>query len=500
MKRYLALPGALLIITAFLRATINVSWDGGSVLLAVVGAVIVALTAAWNRHEVVAWIRDPRGVFAVTTGVAVALFVTALVMINIAVWYNPWSVDLTASGRNQVSADTQAFLQRIQQPVTLRQFGRAADPRVDQLLRGFARETPTMNVEFVDVERERALATKYGVIKLGTVVVESGDKFRKVEDPNEQSVVTAILQATSDEDRLVCFVTGHGERGLADESAGGLGRLNATLQASNYRTERITLLDTDVPPTCAAVVIAGPRQEYAAGELERLTAYGRRGGRLAVLLEPDPLPSLHGWLMPLGIEPLPRSIVDLSGAGRTVGGGPRTPLAVAYGSHDITQGFEIATMFDEARPLRALERPAAGGHPVALAETSPRSFATTATDGAPAFNAARGDTQGPFKLAVATSIGASARPSDQFRLVVFGDSDFISNGYLRRQGNRDFFLRALAWLLGEKEATVVAVDDRENRRIELTEQMRAWMYIVNLGFLPLIPLVVGVVVYIRSRR
>jgi ABC-type uncharacterized transport system involved in gliding motility auxiliary subunit len=355
-------------------------------------------------------------------------------------------------------------------------------------------------VEFVDVERERALATKYAVIKLGTVVVVAGDKFRKVEDPNEQSVITAVLQATSDEDRVVCFVTGHGERGLGDESAGGLGRLNATLQASNYRTERITLLESDVPAACAAVVMAGPRHEYSASELARLTAYSRRGGRLAMLLEPDPLPSLHGWLTPLGIEPLPRTIVDLSGAGRTVGGGPRTPLAVAYGTHEITQGFEIATMFDEVRPLRAIEHPAGGGHPVALAQTSPRSFATTATDSEPALDVARGDTQGPFTLAAATSVGPASRPNEQFRLVVFGDSDFISNGYLRRQGNRDFFLRALAWLLGEEEATVVAVDARENRRIELTEQTRAWMYIVNLGLLPLIPLVAGIVVYVRSRR
>ena len=500
MTRYLAIPGALLVITAFLRATINVAWDGGSIALAVVGAVIVALTAAWNRREVVAWIHDPRGVFAVTTGIAVALFVAGLVMVNIAVWYNPWSVDLTASGRNQVSADTRAILQRVKDPVTLRQFGRAADPRVEQLLRGFARETPTMTIEFVDVERERALATKYGVIRLGTVVVVAGDKFRKVEDPNEQSLTTAILQATSDEDRVVCFVTGHGERGLADESAGGLGRLNATLQASNYRTERITLLETDVPAACAAVVMAGPRHEYSVGELERLTAYRRRGGRLAVLVEPDPLPSLHGWLTPLGIEPLPRALVDLSGAGRTVGGGPRTPLAVAYGTHEITQGFEIATMFDEVRPLGAIEQPAAGGRPVALAQTSPRSFATTATESEPIFNAGRGDIQGPFILAAATTIGRASRPQEQFRLVVFGDSDFISNGYLRRQGNRDFFLRALAWLLGEEEATVVAVDARENRRIELTEQTRAWMYIVNLGLLPLIPLVAGLVVYMRSRR
>ena len=54
--------------------------------------------------------------------------------------------------------------------------------------------------------------------------------------------------------------------------------------------------------------------------------------------------------------------------------------------------------------------------------------------------------------------------------------------------------------MGEQEATIVAVDDRENRRTELTEAMRAWMYIINLGVLPIIPLLAGIMVYVRSRR
>jgi ABC-type uncharacterized transport system involved in gliding motility auxiliary subunit len=356
-----------------------------------------------------------------------------------------------------------------------------------------------VRVEFVDVDRERELATRYGVIKLGTVVAVAGETFRKIEDPNEQALITAVLQVTSDADRVVCFVTGHGERGLADESPGGLSRLNATLEASNYRTQRITLLE-DVPMECSAVVIAGARQDYAAEEIERITAYANRAGRLAFLLEPDPLPSLRDWLSPRGIEPLPGQIVDVSGAGRSVGGGPRTPLAVAYGTHPITRGFEFATIYEGARPLRIVEQPEIGGRPAMLAQTGPRSFSTTASDAEPGFNPGRGDVQGPLTLAAVLTMGAPAAPEKQVRAVVTGDSDFIANAFVARQGNRDFFLRSLAWLLGEEEATVVAVGDRENRRLELTEQMRAWMYIVNLGLIPLLPLAAGVIMFLRSRR
>jgi ABC-type uncharacterized transport system involved in gliding motility auxiliary subunit len=499
VRRYLAIPGALLVITAFVRAATTVQWDRTGIIIAALGAAIVFITIVWNRHEVVEWIRDPRGVFAVTTGISVACFVAALVLVNIAVWYQPWSVDLTASGRNEVSDETRHVLQRLGEPVTLQQFGRTSDPSVEALLRGFERETRRVRVEFVDVDRDRTLAQRYGVVKLGTVAVVAGEKFRKVENVNEQALVTAIVQATSDREHVVCFVTGHGERGLADAGPGGLALLAATLDAGNYKTEPISLLEDTVRSDCTALVIAGPTQSLSAPELKHLDAYYEAHGRMAILLEPDPAPSFADWLRPRGFEPGSGAIVDTSGAGHSVGGGPRTPLGLKYHDHPVTRGFEIATMYDGARPVRVIAHPDFGGKPVALADTSARSFATTSREPAPTLQPGK-DVPGPLTLAGALAAGGGGRQDRETRLVVVGDADFVSNAWLRRQGNRDFFLRTVAWLIGEQEATVVAVDSRENRRTEMTQGTRAWMYIVNVGLLPLIPLFAGIVVYVRGRR
>lgn len=499
MKRFIAVPGTLLLIVGFIRAAVLVHWDLTGFGIVGAGAAIVLAAIAWNWNDVLEWLRDPRGVFAVTTGISVAVFVAVLVMLNIAVWYRPWSVDLTASGRNQVSEQTKQLLKRVSQPVSLRQFGRQSDPRVEQLLRNFERENSRVHVEIVDVDRERDQATRYGIIKLGTVVAISGDKFRKIEDVNEQAIATALLQVTSNETRSVCFASGHGERKVDDKGPTGLSSLSATLQASNYQVDTVSLLEGDVPAKCNALVIAAPQDAYSQPELDRLTAYTDRQGPVAVLLEPDPAPSFADWLKPRGIVPGGGVIVDTSGAGQTVGGGPRTPLAVRYLDHPVTRGFDIATLYDGARPLQVLDHPEYGGHPTGLAQTSARSFTTTQTDAVPAFDRAK-DTAGPLTLAAAVARQVGKREDEQARLVVFGDADFISNAFVRRQGNRDLFLRSVAWLLGEQEATVVVADARENRRIDLTERMRTWMYLVNLGVLPLIPLVAGLVAYFRSRR
>jgi ABC-type uncharacterized transport system involved in gliding motility auxiliary subunit len=85
-------------------------------------------------------------------------------------------------------------------------------------------------------------------------------------------------------------------------------------------------------------------------------------------------------------------------------------------------------------------------------------------------------------------------------LVVVGDSDFLANGFITWAANRDLAVRMIAWLTGEEEAHQVSTGERQNRRTTMTEGGRTAMYLVNLGLLPLLPLLAGLVQLIRSRR
>ena len=95
--------------------------------------------------------------------------------------------------------------------------------------------------------------------------------------------------------------------------------------------------------------------------MSRLDAYYSAHGRVAILLEPDPAPSFSDWLRPRGFEPRERRDRRHQRRGQSVGGGPRTPLGLRYHDHPVTRGFEIATMYDGARPMRVIERPEFGG-------------------------------------------------------------------------------------------------------------------------------------------
>ena len=438
----------------------------------------------------------PQRPFPLSTVIWTILLAGCLALVNALAWYSPVRVDLTASGRNTVSAESREVIAKLPRDVVLRQFGQTRDPRVDQILGTVAASSHHVRQEFVDAGRNPAETRRYGIIKDGTVVVASGSTYRKIEEPTEQALVLAMLDVSDARRRTICFAGGHGEHDPSDEGATGLSRLVSALEASNFTTARVGLLEDRMASRCSAVVVAGPQRDFSQVEGDLLTKFAESARGVAVMIDPAPAAPLLSWLKPWGIIPSRRVIVETSGAEERVGGGPRTVLALTYGSHPIARNFEMATMYDGARPLE-MARPAYGGQLVALALTG----AGTAEQDEMASDPVR---RGPLTLAVAGSFTRPSGPDTagraEGRLVAFGDSDFVTNALIDRLGNRDFLLRTISWLAGEDEAVNLPAQERESRRIELAGRTRAWMYLANMGLLPLVPLLAGLAAFIRSRR
>ena len=168
--------------------------------------------------------------------------------------------------------------------------------------------------------------------------------------------------------------------------------------------------------------------------------------------------------------------------------GPRTQ---SRSSITTTRSRGVSTSGrSSAAPCRSAIAPTEIGEPRPLASTAGTAFERVdLVSQATEFREGR-DRRGPFALAVATSIPRGSRDAalPEPRIVVTGDSDFLANGLITWTANRDFAVRIIAWLSGVEEARVVAVSERQNRRVPLTERRRTWMYLVNLGLLPLLPL------------
>ena len=157
-----------------------------------------------------------------------------------------------------------ALVEGLHSDVVLKQMGRPREIASRDLLEAFAAHSPRVRVEHVDIDASPAEARRYGVVRAGSVVVEAGPRFRRVDVVTEPAVATAMLQVSSAIQPRVCFASGEGGHGLSDTGSQGLSGLAAVLAASNYETAPISLLQDDVPASCSALVLAGAPQRLPA--------------------------------------------------------------------------------------------------------------------------------------------------------------------------------------------------------------------------------------------
>jgi hypothetical protein len=201
--------------------------------------------------------------------------------------------------------------------------------------------------------------------------------------------------------------------------------------------------------------------------------------------------------------------------GQLLGTGPEVPVAAKYQPHPITDRFNLITAFRLARSVRPVEGGTSGKFAQTLVETGPGSWAVTdiktlMSTGKVDRNPQAGDIEGPVSLAVAVSSLASEAPEPapdadddaprpESRLVVFGDSDFASNGWLGIQGNRDLFMNSVNWLAQQENLISIRPRDPEDRRITLTSDQQWRIFWLTVVIIPGLILFAGIQAWWRRR-
>jgi len=90
-------------------------------------------------------------------------------------------------------------------------------------------------------------------------------------------------------------------------------------------------------------------------------------------------------------------------------------------------------------------------------------------------------------------------PKPETRMVVFGDSDFVTNGYLGIPGNRDLFLNSVNWLAQQENLISIRPKDPEDRRVSLTADQAKLIFWLSILIIPGLILAAGVQTWWRRR-
>lgn len=131
------------------------------------------------------------------------------------------------------------------------------------------------------------------------------------------------------------------------------------------------------------------------------------------------------------------------------------------------------------------------------------------TSGQVAREPAKGDKAGPISIAAAVAAPLStATPTDsnppaqdrpETRVVVFGDSDFGSNGLLGFQGNHNLFMNAVNWLAQQENLISIRPRDPQDRRVTLTARQQSLIRLLAIFVIPGVILAAGVQTWWRRR-
>lgn len=344
-----------------------------------------------------------------------------------------------------------------------------------------------------------------------TGLLSSSREIRRVAFKGEGLITAAIAGLLDERTPRLYYLQGHGEHDLAStETKFGYSRFAQLLAQKNIQAVPLRLSgEAEVPDDCQVLLVAGPRNRISADEVERIGTYLNRGGRLMALLslvrsgqnDTGLEPLLASWGVAVGRQ------FAFDGKNAVVGGGI---LCTNFSLHPVVKPLRGESVYvvlaRSTDPAATAVQTADAPRAEPLFSTSVEGFiASELTDsGLPRSNPVR-DRRGVIPLAVAVdkgSIKGVSADRSATRLVVVGESIFLANEtILKAPGNLGFANLAINWLL-DRPTQLAGIPPRPLREFNITLSRASmwrltWMLILAM---PSVPLVIGVVVWIRRHR
>lgn len=420
------------------------------------------------------------------------LAVTGIVfVVNLIAYQNPKTMDWTEDKTHTLAPESLATLAALPEPVEAIGFFTVnySSANAEKILTDFRNNSDgKFDFRIVNPERNPTLAQKYNVTRDGTIVIVMGDRQEVINYASEQNVTNALVRLINPEQRVIYFMTGHGESDVVNAGESAYTRVSSLLKSKNYTIQTLNLrAENAIPTDAVAIVIAGPRGPITETETALLQTYVENGGSLVVLEDPTVLTSKGN--APDALETYLSSVWGVTFNNDIVIDPSSNPLTFAisyrYGDHDITNRMlsSMITFFPVARSL-TINAPSQEIQASGLVYTIDRAWGETNFDSISnnTFKYQAGeDTGGPILLAAAlknTTTGA--------RLVVFSNSSFANNTYVDQYGNADLIINSIDWAAKQDELISLTPKASATTRTLMPITTLGWL-MLGLLFILIIP-------------
>lgn len=379
-----------------------------------------------------------------------------------------------------------------------------------------------LKVQLLDQALEPVKSKDLGVSNNGSVVLKKGgrketlylgteaEKARTQLRGLDVEVQKRVLQIAKSK-RTVYMTSGHGERTqdpVGNEQRANIDILWRTLQDQNFEVRTLSAaegLGQDVPRDAAAVFVIGPTRPFTAPEAQALEAYGKRGGKLFIALDPEAGPTFDELLKPLGLSFKAEILTDdKSFARMRAQASPSDRRNIGtrtFSSHpsvNYLSRSQQPVLLVAAGPITELQT-----HPADLVidlalRTQPSSWNDLNNNFE--YDAPTEVRQASGVLAAVTRRASTNKVEDELRALVLGDSDGIADEVLPLlQGNQYLVVDGLKWLLGEEQLQGSTNSELDVPMTRTRKEDSVWFY--GTTFLaPVAVLALGFVVRRRTSR
>ena len=432
-------------------------------------------------------------------------FLGILIVANVLAFQNPdLHKDITEDKANTLAPESAQALEQLKEPVTATAFYSTNLPTqsADELLAKFkAGSAGKFDYQFVNPDTDPVAAKDAGITGDGKILLTMGDRKEIAGFASETEITKALYRLINPEPRVIYFLTGHGEASL-ESGQPSMATAKQTLENKNYTVKSLNLLvDNKIPDDALTIVIPGPLKPISNQEVKLLKSYVDAGGSLMVMENPvlatefgdasDPLADYlaKDWGITLNND----IIIDLSSQQ------PLYAVSASYNQHPITQNLSqnYIVIMPQARSISiqyGLENVTA----TELILTSSNSW------GEKNFTNAEGSqiSMDPEDLPGPLVMAASGENSQtKGRVVVFGNSVFVTDEGFDAYGNGNMFVNSLDWAAFQEDAISVTPYTPTARTFVAPDQTR-WIIILlgSVIILPGLVILAGVSTWLARRR
>jgi ABC-type uncharacterized transport system involved in gliding motility auxiliary subunit len=406
--------------------------------------------------------------------------------------------DLTANNRHSLSSNSLELLNTLNKEVIVHAYStdEITKTAIKEIIQRYQRVKSDFVLQLLNPDIDIEQVKKDGVVmnKPFAFVIYYNGRMEHITSLAEQAISNALLRLSRRDNQQVVFLSGHGERGLDEKNNRAYRNLKQQLTDMGFNLQTINLLEAPLPSTTKLLVIAAPSNPYLEGEIEQLQNYIKNGGNLLWLIDPDELAGLDKIASSLGLQLQDGVIIDNDTDLRKTLNIPHPAIVpvTAYSPHIITNTIRYNTLFPLSRGISPLshEKSINNWQAEALFSSSAKSWSEAGgLTEEMVFDSSSGDVAGPITIAVALHRKNKVSKGSQ-RMVIIGDSDFLSDAYIGAGANLNLGLNIFNWLIGDDDLISVETPPNTDTKLELNNQQMA---IIGFGFFLIIPLALLVI-------